>query len=152
MVSDIEIIIRIVIVIILCGLIGLERERWHKPAGLRTNILVGLGSTVITIVALNILVGFNPSGTVDIGRIIGQIVTGIGFLGAGAIIQGRGSIHGLTTAATIWVVATIGIAIGLGYYYTALMATLATLIVLFILGRIEKKQEIKEKDTNEQSS
>jgi len=149
MVSDIEIIIRIVIIIILSGLIGLERERRQKPAGLRTNILVGLGSTVITLVALNVLISFNPSGTVDIGRIIGQIITGIGFLGAGAIIQARGAIHGLTTAATIWVVSAIGISVGIGYYYTAIIATLATLIVLFILGRVEQKQEIKEKDINE---
>ncbi|MFA6098438.1 MAG: MgtC/SapB family protein [Patescibacteria group bacterium] len=146
------IILRIVLSIILCGLIGLERKHYHKPAGFRTNVLVGLGSTIISLVALNIFYDFNINGGADIGRIVGQIVTGIGFLGAGAIIQGRGSVHGLTTAASIWVVAAIGMAVGLGYYFLAISATVGSLIVLVILGRIEHRFEKKVVATPEDAS
>ena len=135
--SNSEIIIRLSISILLCGLIGLERKFYHKPAGFRTNILVGMGSTSLMLLTLNIFKDFNPDNYVDISRVVGQIITGIGFFGAGAIIQGRGSIHGFTTAAGIWVVAAIGIAVGLGYFSLAIFTTLGALIVLVILGRTE---------------
>jgi len=153
MVSETEIIIRIIIIVILSGLIGLERKHYHKPAGFRTNVLVGLGSTTLAITAIFIYNNFNASGNVDIGRMVGQIITGIGFLGAGAIIQARGSVHGLTTAASIWVVAAIGMAIGLGYYFVGVAATLTALIILVILGRVEHRFEktTKHEDDNEQS-
>lgn len=138
----IDVIIRLGLSILLCGLIGLERKIYNKPAGFRTNVLVGLGSTLLMIIALNILSEYNEGNSVDITRLAGQIVTGIGFLGAGAIIQGRGSVHGLTTAASIWVVAAIGIGVGLGFYMEALIATILTLVVLVILGRLEHKFEI----------
>ena len=80
---------------------------------------------------------FNEGNAVDITRLAGQVVTGIGFLGAGAIIQSRGSIRGLTTAAGIWVVAAIGMTVGLGYYFAAIAATFAALLVLVVMGRIE---------------
>lgn len=144
MISDTDIIIRIILAVIFGSIIGLERERRHKPAGLRTNILVMLGSTLITLMAINIIDNFNPGGNADMGRIIGSIVTGIGFLGAGAIIQGRGSVHGLTTAATIWIVAAIGITIGLGYYAVAAACTIIVVVVLFVLGIIERREETKE--------
>lgn len=137
----IDVIIKLSLSILLCGLIGLERKIYKKPAGFRTNILVGLGSTFLMILSLNILAEFNDGNSVDLTRLAGQIVTGIGFLGAGAIIQSRGSVHGLTTAATIWVVAAIGIGVGLGYYLEAVIATVLTLVVLVILGRIEHKFE-----------
>lgn len=137
----IDIIIRLSLAILLSGLIGLERKIYKKPAGFRTNVLVGMGSTLLMIIGLNILTEFNDGNTVDITRLAGQIVTGIGFLGAGAIIQGRGSVHGLTTAATIWVVAAIGMAVGLGFFLEATIATILTLVVLVILGRIEHKFE-----------
>jgi len=141
MVENSEVIIRIFLSIILSGLIGLERKMYNKPAGLRTNIMVGLGATVLMILGLYILSNYNEAGNVDISRIVGQVVTGIGFLGAGAIIQARGSVHGLTTAASIWVVAAIGMAVGLGYYFMAVSATLASLIILVIVGRIEYRFE-----------
>ncbi len=143
MVSEGEIILRILLVIVFSGLIGIERKHYHKPAGFRTNVMVGLGSTIIALTAIYIYQTYNISSNVDIGRIVGQIVTGIGFLGAGAIIQGRGSVHGLTTAASIWVVAAIGMAVGLGYYMLALTATIGALLVLVVLGRIEHKFEQK---------
>lgn len=136
MISDADVLIRLGLSILLCGLIGLERKFYHKPAGFRTNIMVGLGSTLLMILGLYIFNSLNQ-GNVDITRLVGQIVTGIGFLGAGAIIQGRGSVHGLTTAAGIWVVAAIGMAVGLGFYFGAIAATAATLVVLIIMGRIE---------------
>jgi putative Mg2+ transporter-C (MgtC) family protein len=141
MIENSEVIVRIFLSIILSGLIGLERKMYNKPAGLRTNIMVGLGATILMILGLYILSNYNEAGNVDISRIVGQVVTGIGFLGAGAIIQSRGSVHGLTTAASIWVVAAIGMAVGLGYYFMAVSATLASLVVLVIVGRIEYRFE-----------
>lgn len=138
-ITNSDIVIRLLVALVLCGLIGMERKHYRKPAGFRTNILVGLGAATLAIMAVGIYSDFNPGQAVDVGRIIGQVVTGIGFLGAGAIIQSRGSVHGLTTAATLWVVAAIGMAVGLGYYMLASMATIASLIVLEILGRIEFK-------------
>lgn len=137
----IDVIIRLSLSILLCGLIGLERKIYKKPAGFRTNVLVGMGATLLMIIAINILTEYNDGNTVDITRLAGQIVTGIGFLGAGAIIQGGGSVHGLTTAASIWVVAAIGMAVGLGFYIEASIATVLTLVVLVILGRVEHKFE-----------
>ncbi len=134
-----DIIIRLLIALVLCGLIGMERKHYRKPAGFRTNILVGLGSATLALVAVFAFNDLNPNNTLDIGHIVGPIITGIGFLGAGAIIQSRGSVHGLTTAATLWVVAAIGMAVGLGYYFLAAMTTVGALIVLEILGRIEFK-------------
>ncbi|MDD5039857.1 MAG: MgtC/SapB family protein [Patescibacteria group bacterium] len=137
MIDNETLIGRILLTILLSGLIGLERKFYHKPAGFRTNIMVGLGSSLLMIMGLYVLENFNPGKSVDITHLAGQIVTGIGFLGAGAIIQGRGSIHGLTTAAGIWVVAAIGMMVGLGFYFAAITATIATLLVLIVMGRIE---------------
>ncbi len=136
-----DIVIRILLSILLTGLIGIERKFYHKPAGLRTNILVGLGSTVLMLISISAIIQYDPNHVTDITRIAAQVVTGIGFLGAGAIIQGRGSIHGLTTAATIWVVAAIGMAVGLGLYLISIFGTLGALMVLVVLGRIEYRME-----------
>jgi len=114
------------------AVIGLEREYHQKPAGLRTNILIALGSALLTI--LSIAIGTDGS-TPD--RIAAQIVTGIGFLGGGAILHSRNSIHGMTTAATIWVNAAIGIAAGAGEFATATVATGLTVVVLAVLPPIE---------------
>src|SRR5512140_1732621 len=116
-----------------CGaLIGAERQLSGKPAGLRTNILICIGAAVYTIVSREMGGGQTDSIT----RIAAQIVSGIGFLGAGAIIQDRGGVHGLTTAATIWLVASIGMACGAGFYLLALVATLLAVIVLFALAPV----------------
>ncbi len=112
--------------------VGLEREYRQKPAGLRTNILIALGSALFTI--LSISMG-HESGTSD--RIAAQIVTGIGFLGGGAILRSGETIHGMTTAATIWVNAAIGVAAGTGQYLLATVTTVVTLIVLAVLPPIE---------------
>lgn len=114
------------------GLIGIERERRGKVAGLRTNILICLGSCVFTIISIS-LVGAEP------GRIAAQIVTGIGFLGAGAIIHSGVSTQGLTTAASIWIVSSIGMACGVRMYTLAVACTILALIVLVFLPFIERK-------------
>ena len=127
---------------VLGGIVGLERELRGKPAGLRTNILICLGSCIFTIISMS----FSTS-TPD--RIAAQIVTGIGFLGAGAIIHSGIGIHGLTTAAVIWVVASIGMACGAKMYSIAVSATILVLIVLLLLPPFEKKIS-KDRDNKQQ--
>ena len=113
--------------------IGVERELRHRAAGLRTNMLITLGSAMFTIVSLEIA---KMGGTPD--RIAASIVTGIGFLGAGSILRSGKSIHGMTTAATIWVNASVGMAAGAGLYTIATTGTIITLIVLALLPYLEQ--------------
>jgi putative Mg2+ transporter-C (MgtC) family protein len=112
--------------------LGLEREFRKKPAGLRTNILIALGSASLT--TLSMTIGAH-GGTPD--RITAQIVTGIGFLGAGAILRSGPTVHGMTTAATIWVNAAIGMAAGAGEFVMATVTAFLTLVVLALLGPLE---------------
>jgi len=124
---EVSTLFKILLSAFLGGIVGLEREWSHKKAGLRTNILIAISSTLLTIMSLSIA----QSGKIgDPGRVIAQIVTGIGFLGAGTIIQARLSIHGLTTAATIWTVAAIGIAVGIGQQLLAFLVTILVVIIL----------------------
>jgi putative Mg2+ transporter-C (MgtC) family protein len=118
--------------VLLGGAVGLERELRGKPAGLRTNILICVGATLFT--QLSIVI---PGGNGDPGRIAAQIVTGVGFLGAGTILHTRGTVQGLTSAATIWLVAAIGVAVGAGALFEATGATLLVLVVLRALGAVE---------------
>ncbi|MEK6579295.1 MAG: MgtC/SapB family protein [Bdellovibrionota bacterium] len=130
-----------VLAAILCGgVIGLERELKHKPAGIKTNILICLGSAIYTAVSVMIAMQFADTNHYgDPARISAQIVSGIGFLGGGTIIQSRGTILGLTTAATIWVIAAIGIAIGLGHADFAILMTFTVLFVLLATNLFEDK-------------
>ena len=112
--------------------IGLEREYRRKPAGLRTNILIAVGSALFTVMSIQLA---QVGGTPD--RIAAQIVTGMGFLGGGAILRSGSTIKGMTTAATIWVNAAIGMAAGAGEYALATIATAITLVVLAVLPAIE---------------
>jgi putative Mg2+ transporter-C (MgtC) family protein len=123
---------------VVCGaLIGLERE-WHKkPAGFRTNILICLGAAIYMCVGLLLVHAGGEQG--DPSRIAAQVVTGIGFLGAGSIIQAGGRITGLTTAATIWVVAGIGLVAGAGFPLLALLATGMVMLTLVVLGLFEDR-------------
>ena len=116
------------------GLIGIERELKDKPAGFRTNILICLGSSIYMAIGLLI-----PADTTDPSRIAAQVVTGIGFIGAGCIIQSGAEVKGLTTAATIWVVAAIGIVSGAGYPVLALIASVMVIITLASLRRFERR-------------
>lgn len=134
---------RLVLAAILGGLIGLEREFRAKPAGLRTNLLICMGAALLTEVSISIteladggVAGVGQAAG-DPGRIAAQIVSGIGFLGAGTILQARGSITGLTTAATIWVVAAIGMAVGARAYVEAVGAAVLVGLSLVALARVE---------------
>ncbi|MBX3133665.1 MAG: MgtC/SapB family protein [Gemmatimonadaceae bacterium] len=126
---------KLLIAVLAGGAIGLERELRRKPAGLRTNILICLGSALLMDLSMAMA---GPYGG-DPGRIAAQVVTGIGFLGAGTILHARGTITGLTSAATIWVVAAIGLTAGAGHLFEALAATITVMIVLEGLGYIEKR-------------
>ena len=128
-----EAILRLALAAALGGAIGLEREYHHKPAGLRTNMLIALGSALFSILSVELGAG---AGSPD--RIAAQVVTGIGFLGAGAILRSGENVHGLTTAATIWVNAAIGMAAGLGSYTVAIVAAAITLSVLALMPVMEK--------------
>lgn len=124
---------------ILCGaLIGIERERRGKPAGFRTNTLICLGSTIYMLASELLLTRMGIANS-DPTRIAAQVVTGIGFLGAGTIIQSRGTVSGLTSAATIWVVAGIGLLIGAGFPLIGVLCTLFVLMTLILLVKIEPK-------------
>jgi putative Mg2+ transporter-C (MgtC) family protein len=131
-------ILELMLAAALGGVVGLEREASAKPAGFRTHLLICVGAALLT--QLSALVAGTVEGVRgDPGRIAAQIVSGIGFLGAGTIIQSRGSVTGLTTAATMWVVAAIGIGAGSGAYVHALVVTLLVMLALRILGRFEAR-------------
>jgi putative Mg2+ transporter-C (MgtC) family protein len=132
--TDIELAQRLLLAAVLGSVLGLEREWRNKDAGLRTNILIAIGSALFTLMSIELTDG----KTGDTSRVAAQIVTGIGFLGAGAIMRTDAGIQGLTTAATIWVNAAIGVAAGGGEYRLALIATFVTLVVLMVLQPIEK--------------
>jgi putative Mg2+ transporter-C (MgtC) family protein len=123
----------IILAIVLGAAIGLERETRRKSAGLRTNMLICLGAAVFTIISKQMA---EPGGSLT--RIAAQIVTGVGFLGAGAIIQDRGGVHGLTTAATIWLVASIGMACGAEFYSLAVISTIIAIAVLIGLAKLTR--------------
>jgi putative Mg2+ transporter-C (MgtC) family protein len=139
-ISDAELVERLLLAAALGGALGLEREWRNKTAGLRTNILIAIGSALFTLMSIKMA---NPE-TADPARLAAQIVTGIGFLGAGAIMRTDAGVQGLTTAATIWVNAAIGVAAGGGEYHLALIATGVTLAVLMVLGPIEKYIDYRE--------
>jgi putative Mg2+ transporter-C (MgtC) family protein len=137
---------KLLLATVLGGAIGLEREFAGKSAGLRTNILICVGAALFTQLSLDIAqVGFSPDGHPygDTTRITAQIVSGIGFLGAGAILRGGGSIIGLTTAATIWLVAAVGVAVGSGAYVDAVGATVLIILVLIGLRPLEARVALK---------
>jgi putative Mg2+ transporter-C (MgtC) family protein len=126
-------LVRLLFACVAGALVGLERELRRKPAGLRTNVLICLGAALFTVLSERIAAG----GAGDPGRIAAQVVTGVGFLGAGAILHARGSVVGLTTAAGIWLVASIGMAFGAGALVLGWVATLLSLAVLLGLGVLE---------------
>lgn len=133
-----EDILSIGLAVLLGSAIGLEREIGGKSAGLRTNVLICLGAAVFTIISRQLAADL-PNDSVS--RIAAQVVTGVGFLGAGAIIQDRGGVHGLTTAATIWLVASIGMACGAGFYQLAVVSAAAAILVLLGLVPLSKHVE-----------
>jgi len=134
--ETIEVILKLVMAIALGGLIGLEREASQKPAGFRTNILVCVGSAMMMTLATLLVQA--KGGTPDtLVRMAAGVITGMGFLGAGTILQSRGTIAGLTTASTLWLVAGLGLVIGAGYYVPALIFTALTITTLLLFRKIE---------------
>ena len=127
----------ILLAVLLCGLVGYEREKRGRSAGLRTHLLVGVGSAVIMIISIY---GFpGGSGGRDIARLAAGVLTGVGFLGAGAIIHDHGSIKGLTTAGTIWLVMAIGLACGSFNFIIAVLVTVVVMVVLTVFRKIEQR-------------
>lgn len=139
--------IQVLTALLLGGLIGLDREQKMKAAGLKTNILICIGSTLYTTISMLIAHSAEVGGAIDPNRMGAQIVSGIGFLGAGTIFQSKTNITGLTTAATIWVVAAIGYTVGAGYPFSASLFTVTVLIVLKLIrpfnGMFERTREYR---------
>ncbi len=128
-------VLAIALSVLLCGMVGLEREKRGRSAGLRTHLLVGVGSCIVMIISIY---GFPSSFTRDPARLAAQAVTGVGFLGAGAIIHSNGGIKGLTTAGTVWLVMAIGLACGSMNFLLALISSCAVMVVLVSFRRVER--------------
>lgn len=123
MIIELEQIVKLILAFILSGIVGLEREVSSKPAGLRTHTLVGLGSTLLTVLSMEAFPG-------DPARVAAAVIIGMGFLGAGTILKSEGRIVGLTTAAGLWITAAVGLAVGSGYYLLAIITTVLTYLSL----------------------
>nr|MDQ5818805.1 MgtC/SapB family protein [Actinomycetota bacterium] len=142
-----EVAIRLLITAVLCGVIGFERETRDQSAGFRTHILLGLGAALFTLVSAYGFTAFTEAALQSGGRgiqfdptrIAAQIVTGIGFLGAGAIIRQGMDVRGLTTAASLWAAAAIGMAVGAGYYFGAAATTIIVIVALYVLREVRNR-------------
>jgi putative Mg2+ transporter-C (MgtC) family protein len=139
--SVLEVVIRLVVACLIGGLIGWDRERADKPAGLRTHMLVALGSASFTLLGFEVGAHLSPKTGegFDPTRVLQGVIGGIGFLGAGAIIQNHGQVSGLTTAASVWVAGSLGTAAGVGAYVLAAITTVLAFGVLALLGKLDMK-------------
>ena len=138
MYADLIEIARLSIAAFLGGIVGLERQQRHKSAGLRTHILVSLGSCLVMLISYKLYAGVQGLTNADPARLAAQVVSGIGFLGAGTIMKEGLTIKGLTTAASLWVVAGVGLAVGAGYYVGAVTTTVLSVLALTYLPRFER--------------
>lgn len=140
-IDNLNILVRLLLSMLMGGLIGLERERSNHAAGLRTHILVCLGSTLIMLLSIYGFTDFvaEVNVRIDPARLATAVITGIGFLGAGTILFTGKSITGLTTAASIWVVGAVGLAIGAGFYFAAIVSTLLILLNLVVFNKLEQR-------------
>jgi putative Mg2+ transporter-C (MgtC) family protein len=137
-----EAVLRVFMAVIVGALIGLDRELRNKPAGLRTHILISLAAALFTLITFELhqqFTGEDGTKTADPVRIIEAVTAGVAFLAAGAIIQSRGNVHGLTTGANMWLAGALGVASGAGYYFLATIGTVFALIVLVVLAKLEKR-------------
>lgn len=140
MISELEIILRLGLAAVLGMAVGYERERQNQPAGLRTHTILAIGSCLAMTISINIAMQFYPMvPNGDPGRLAAQVVSGIGFLGAGAILRYGTNVKGLTTATSLWTIAIVGLAVGAGHYFASLATTVALLVVLVLLNVLEKK-------------
>ncbi len=133
-----EIFLRLTAALVAGGAIGFERERDSQPAGLRTHMILALGAALVMILSINIAIRFQGQDA-EPTRLAAQVVSGIGFLGAGAILRFGFNVKGLTTASTLWTTAMVGMAVGYGYYLVSLFAVVIMLVVLTLVERFEKK-------------
>ncbi len=140
-----DVFVRLLIAGVLGGLIGLEREAVRKSAGFRTHVLVCIGSALIMIVSVEMFLEYHQLVNADPTRIAAQVVSGIGFLGAGTIMREGANVRGLTTAASLWVVSGIGLAVGAGLYFAAAVATALVFLSLVYLTRLERLFLVKSK-------
>jgi len=139
MIGNTEVILRLLLSAFFGGLVGMEREANNRPAGLRTHVLVSLGSTLIMMISIDAFRGMGASGNGgEPARLAAQVVSGIGFLGAGTILRDGTNIKGLTTAASLWVCGGIGLAVGSGYYLGGLVTVAIVLFTLMGLGKVER--------------
>lgn len=141
-VNALNAVFKLTLSLLLGCVVGLERKRKGQIAGLRTFALISMGATLAMILSIYIPQEYMGLKNGDPGRVAAQVITGVGFLGAGAIIQMKGSVRGLTTAAGIWMVATIGMAVGVGMYLVSVIATLLIIFILVTLERYEHKLNI----------
>jgi len=140
MISEVQIILRVLVGAVLGAAVGLERERQDQPAGLRTHIILVIGATLAMILSVNLGYLFARPGTpADPARLAAQVISGIGFLGAGAILRYGFNVKGLTTATSLWTMAIVGMTVGAGYYLIAVGTTAVMLVVLTALNVIEKR-------------
>ncbi|MGI8911179.1 MAG: MgtC/SapB family protein [Rubrobacteraceae bacterium] len=143
-ISEVEIVVRLLVTVALCGAIGFERETRDQSAGFRTHILLGLGAALFTLVSAYGFTAFTEAALQSNGRgiqfdptrIVAQVATGVGFLGAGAIIRQGTDIRGLTTAASLWAAAAIGVAVGAGFLFGAASTTVVVLLSLYLLRKV----------------
>jgi putative Mg2+ transporter-C (MgtC) family protein len=135
--TTLDIILRLLLAIALGGIIGLEREASHKPAGLRTHIMICISAAMMMILSELLLAG-RQGLTGDLLRVAAAVVMGMGFIGAGTIIQSQGMVHGLTTAATLWTVSALGLVVGAGYYLLAVIFSAFVMGTLVFLRKIEE--------------
>ncbi|MHB8065664.1 MAG: MgtC/SapB family protein, partial [Ruminiclostridium sp.] len=133
----ISMILRLIVACLLGGIIGFEREHVHRPAGFRTHILVCVGSALVMITSEYIYYQFSENVNVDPARLGAQVISGIGFLGAGTIIKEGVNVKGLTTAASLWAISCIGIAVGIGFYSGALIATVIIFLTLIVIKKTQ---------------
>jgi putative Mg2+ transporter-C (MgtC) family protein len=132
-----DVMLRLLLAIGLGGIIGLEREASQKPAGLRTHILISVSAAMMMVFSQLMLAGKAPAGS-DMLRVAAAVITGMGFIGAGTIIQSQGMVHGLTTASTLWTVAGLGLVVGAGYYLVAVLFAALVIATLILFRRIEE--------------
>ena len=137
MLNDWNVLFRLVLAALLSGIIGFEREFHGRAAGFRTHILLCVGSTLIMLTSMHMFDLYAGKVSVDPARIAAGVITGIGFLGAGTIMHSKSAVRGLTTAASLWVVAGIGLAVGSGMYYGSILTTILTMVTLMLFSRLE---------------
>ena len=132
-----DVMLRLILAIALGGIIGLEREASQKPAGLRTHILISVSAAMMMVLSQLMLAGKEAGGS-DMLRVAAAVITGMGFIGAGTIIQSQGMVHGLTTASTLWTVAGLGLVVGAGYYLVGVLFAVLVIATLVLFRRVEE--------------